>query len=29
MNVLPLADWLRDEPRFIELLGKIGFQTDG
>lgn len=28
LNVLPLADWLRDEPRFTGLLAKIGFPTE-
>lgn len=27
INVLPIAQWLREDPRFVELLTKLGFKT--
>jgi len=27
MNVLPIAQWLRKDPRFITILTKLGFKT--
>jgi hypothetical protein len=27
MNVLPTAQWLREDPRFIAILEKLGFKT--
>ena len=27
MNVLPIAGWLHEEPRFIDLLAKLGFKA--